>query len=322
MDALEVPWWAWTGVGGFVALATVADVAVFGRRPHAVSMREAGIWSGVWFALGLAFAGVLWAVAGGQHGGEFLAGYVIEKSLSVDNLFVFAMIFGAFGVPSAYRQRVLLWGVIGALVLRAGLIFAGAALLDRFHAVMYLFGALLLVTGIKMARGGAEHEVHPERNVVLRLVQKVVPTQTEYDGHRLFSRSTGRRLATPLLAVFTVVATTDVLFAIDSIPAIFAVTEEPFIVLTANVFALLGLRALYFLLDGMLDRFVHLSKALAAILVFVGTKLLLVDVWHVPIWLSLLAIGGILTVGIVASLRSTRAVPADMAADAPLERVV
>jgi tellurite resistance protein TerC len=302
---MDVPMLAWAAFAAFVIVMISLDLFVFGRRPHKVTMREAGIWSAIWLTMGLSFTGVVWWWQGAERGGEYLAGYLIEKSLSVDNIFVFAMIFTYFAVPTAYRNRVLMWGVLGALVLRAILIFAGAALLKEFHFVIYLFGGLLIATGIKMAlhKGG---EIHPERNPVLRLVNRFVPSTTEYDGHRVFTRENGRRLATPLFAVFVVVATTDVMFAIDSIPAIFAVTDEPFIVLTANVFALLGLRALYFLLDGMMHRFIYLQPALAAILVFVGCKMILVDVYKVPIWASLMVIASLVAVGVVASLRATR----------------
>jgi tellurite resistance protein TerC len=298
----------WTAFGAVVLVMLALDLFVFGRRPHEVTMREAGAWSAVWLSLGLAFTGVVWATAGGERAGEYLAGYLIEKSLSVDNIFVFALIFGYFAVPLAYRPRVLMWGILGALVMRAVLIFVGAVLLDRFHVVVYVFGALLVITGIRMARHRNTH-VDPGRNPLVRLVGRAVPTHDEYDGHRLFTRVRGRRMATPLVTVFVAVATTDLVFAIDSIPAIYAVTESPFIVLTANVFALLGLRALYFLLDGMMHRFVHLQAALAAILVFVGTKMLLVDVYKVPVWASLLVIVSLVAVGIVASLRSTRRAP-------------
>jgi tellurite resistance protein TerC len=301
---MDVQWWIWVAFATFVLAMILLDLVVFGRRPHEVTTREAAAWSTVWLTLGLGFGGVVWAWQGSTRAAEYTAGYLIEKSLSVDNIFVFALIFSYFAVPLAYRQRVLLWGVIGALVLRAILIFVGAALLDTFHVVIYLFGALLVATGIKMALAKG-HEIHPERNPALRLLRRAVPIAADYDGQRLVTRQHGRRVATPLAAVFVVVATTDLVFAIDSIPAIFAVTDEPFIVLTANVFALLGLRALYFLLQGMMQRFRYLQPALAAILVFVGTKMLIVDLYKIPVWASLGVIAVILAAGVALSLRAS-----------------
>lgn len=304
---MTIDWWMWALFALFVVGMLLLDLLVFGRRPHEVTLREAGIWSAVWLTLGVAFTGVVWAWFGPQRGSEYIAGYLIEKSLSVDNIFVFAMIFSWFAVPGEYRQRVLLWGILGALVLRTVLIFGGAVLIESVHATIYVFGALLIATGIKMARH-KQTDIDPARNIVLRLVRRVVPATDEYDGHRVFTKVDGVRVATPLLAVLVVVATTDIMFAIDSIPAIFAVTDEPFIVLTANVFALLGLRALYFLLDGMMHRFVYLAPALAAILIFVGTKMLLVDVYKVPIWASLTVIASLVGIGVAASLAATRTV--------------
>jgi tellurite resistance protein TerC len=252
-------------------------------------------------ALGVAFGVGVWAVAGGEHAGEYFAGYLIEKSLSVDNIFVFALIFGYFSVPAKYQHRVLFWGVVGALVMRAGFIAAGATLLDRFSWTVYVFGAFLLVTGVRMARQRDDH-VDPSRNPLLRLLRRRVPMTEGYEGQRFVVRRAGRLLATPMLAVLLVVETTDVVFAVDSIPAIFAVTDEPFLVFTSNAFAILGLRALYFLLAGMITRFAYLKIGLAAVLAFVGVKLLLTHVVHLPIWLSLGVIAGILGTALVASL--------------------
>jgi tellurite resistance protein TerC len=240
-------------------------------------------------------------VAGGTFAGEYFAGYLIEKSLSVDNIFVFALIFGYFAVPAKYQHRVLFWGVVGALVMRAGFIAAGATLLDRFSWTVYVFGAFLLVTGVRMARQGDDH-VDPSRNPLLRLLRRRVPMTEGYEGQRFVVRRAGRFLATPMLAVLLVVETTDVVFAVDSIPAIFAVTDEPFLVFTSNAFAILGLRALYFLLAGMITRFAYLKIGLAAVLAFVGVKLLLTHVVHLPIWLSLGVIAAILGTALVASL--------------------
>jgi tellurite resistance protein TerC len=277
------------------------DLLVFHKEAHAVSTREAAIWSVVWVTLGLSFGVVVWLWQGPDAGGEYLAGYLIEKSLSVDNIFVFALIFGYFAVPAKYQHRVLFWGVVGALVLRAGFIAAGATLLDRFSWTVYVFGAFLLVTGVRMARQRDDH-VDPSRNPMLRLLRRRVPMTEGYEGQRFVVRRAGRLLATPMLAVLVVVETTDVVFAVDSIPAIFAVTDEPFLVFTSNAFAILGLRALYFLLAGMISRFAYLKIGLAAVLAFVGVKLLLTHVVHMPIWLSLGVIAGILGIALVASL--------------------
>jgi len=294
----------WAAFIGVVALFLALDLFVFHREAHAVSMREAAAWSAVWIALGLTFGGLVWIWQGGTAAGEYLAGYLIEKSLSIDNIFVFALLFAYFGVPLAYQHRVLFWGVVGAIILRAGFIVGGAALLDRFHWVIFLFGGLLVVTGLKMALN-SHADVDPERNPVLRLARRCVPIVDQYHGQRFFVRDAGRRVATPLFAVLLAVETTDVMFAIDSIPAIFAVTRDPFLVVTSNVFAILGLRALYFLLAGMMHRFVYLKYGLAAILVFVGAKMLAADLYHVPIWASLAVIATVVTVAVVASLRKT-----------------
>jgi tellurite resistance protein TerC len=247
-------------------------------------MREAAAWSVVWLVVAVAFGAVFWAWQGGEAGGQFFAGYLLERTLSLDNVFVFAVILAYFAVPAAVQPKVLSWGIALALVLRLVLIVAGAALLDAFHATFYVFGAVLLFTAWKLVRREG-HEVAPERNRALRLLPQ-------------------RLRAKPLVVVFVVVATTDLVFAIDSIPAIFAVTSEPFVVFAANAFAVLGLRALYFLLAGMMDRFVYLSHGLALILAVVGAKMLLIDVWHPPIWLSLGIIVAVLGATVVLSLRA------------------
>ena len=298
---MDVPLYVWAATLGAIAAMLALDLLVLHRDAHEVSMREAALTSSMWVALGVLFGVGVWVVAGGEYAGEYFAGYLIEKSLSVDNIFVFALIFGYFAVPAKYQHRVLFWGVVGALVLRAGFIAAGATLLDRFSWTVYVFGAFLLVTGVRMARQKDEH-VDPGRNPLLRLLRRRVPMTDGYEGQRFFVRRAGRLLATPMLAVLLVVETTDVVFAVDSIPAIFAVTDEPFLVFTSNAFAILGLRALYFLLAGMITRFAYLKLGLAAVLAFVGVKLVLTHVVHLPIWLSLGVIAGILGTSLVASL--------------------
>ena len=306
---------AWLAFNVFIVGMLLLDLFVLHRHAHVVSLREAAITSTGWVVLGLAFGGFIWWWLGAGAAGEYLAGYLIEKSLSVDNVFVFVLIFSYFAVPAAYQHRVLFWGVLGALVLRGVFILAGAALLEALDWVLYLFGLFLLFTAYKMMRH-SEMALDPQQNRVLRLVGRLIPISSEYDGQRLFTRKGGALVATPLFAVLVVVETTDVVFAVDSIPAIFAVTRDPFIVFTSNAFAILGLRALYFLLAGVAHRFVYLKTGLAVILAFVGTKMLIADFYHVPVWISLSVIATVLTVSIVASLRSGREL--DAAHEAPL----
>jgi tellurite resistance protein TerC len=296
--------WAWGAFVGLILLLLALDLFVFHREAHEVSFREATKYSVFWIALGLGFGGLIFIWLGPKAGGEYLAGYLIEKSLAVDNIFVFALIFGYFAVPARYQHRVLFWGVVGALVLRAGFIAGGAALLESFHWMIYVFGGFLVFTGIRMA-GHRNEGMHPERNPALRLFRRLVPTTDGYRGQRFVVRHAGRLMATPLMAVLVLVETTDVIFAVDSIPAIFAVTGDPFLVFTSNAFAILGLRALYFMLAGMIERFVYLKVGLAAVLVFVGAKMLLGGVVEVPIWASLLAICSMIGASILVSLRAT-----------------
>ena len=302
--SISVDWWVWAAFVAFVLAMLALDLFVLHREAHRASTKEAAAWSAVWVTLGLVFAAVLWWWQGAAVAGEYLAGYLLEKSLSVDNIFVFVLIFSYFSVPAAFQHRVLVWGVIGALVMRATFIAAGAALLERFDWVMYVFGAFLLFTAFRMARH-REVEVHPDRNPVLRLVRKFVPMTSGYDTQKIFVRRGGKRLATPLFAVLVLIETTDVIFAVDSIPAIFAITTNTFVVFTSNVFAILGVRALYFLLARMVGRFRYLKVGLAAILGIVGLKMMLSEVYHPPIWLSLGVIAVILAVSVVASLRAT-----------------
>lgn len=298
-----VPWWVWLALLGFITVLLVADLLLVHRRAHEISFKEAAIESAVWISIGLSFALVIMAWQGGPAAGEYLAGYLIEKSLSIDNVFVWAVIFTFFGVPAMYQFRVLFWGIFGALVLRAIFIFGGVAIIERFEWVLYIFGAFLLYTAWKIAHHD-EAEVHPESNVALRLVRRVVPSTNELDGQKLFTRANGRRLATPLFAVLVMIETTDVVFAVDSVPAVLAVSREQFIVFSSNAFAILGLRALYFLLAGMSDRFRYLNVGLGVILGFVGIKMLVSGFYHLPTWASLAVIAVVLTVSVVASLRA------------------
>ncbi|TQS28466.1 TerC family protein [Microbispora sp. KK1-11] len=305
---MSVPLWVWAAVLAVILAMLAVDLFAH-RRAHVVGVREALSWSGVWIALGLGFGVVVWLAWGPEAGGEYLAGYLIEKSLAVDNVFVIALLFSFFAVPRELQHRVLFFGVLGALVFRAAFIGAGAVLLDRFHWILYVFGAFLLYTGVKMARHSAI-EVHPDRNPVLRAMRRLIPVTDSYQGQRFLVRQDvdgrdgrpGRRwAATPLLAVLVAVETSDIVFAVDSIPAIFAVTSEPFLVFTSNAFAILGLRAMYFLLAGAMHRFGYLRYGLAAILVFVGAKMLLADVYKIPVWLSLAVICACLVVSVGAS---------------------
>ena len=297
--------WLWVGFNLFVLAMLAVDLGIFHRHAHAVSLREAGIWSTVWIALALLFNLGVWKFLGPQPGVEFLTGYLIEKSLSIDNIFVIALLFAYFKVPDQYQHRVLFWGILGALVMRAGFILAGAALLERFHWIIYLFGAFLVLTGIKMALA-PEQGLEPEKNPVLRLVRRLMPVTADFRGPSFFVREGGRRAATPLFLVLVMVEFTDLVFAVDSIPAIFAVTRDPFLVYTSNVFAILGLRSLYFLLAGVMHKFEYLKLGLAAILVFVGAKMALVDWVKIPAGVSLGVIAAILGVAVAASLVAAR----------------
>ncbi|MBJ7261208.1 MAG: TerC family protein [Acidimicrobiia bacterium] len=299
--------WLWAGVIGFIVIMLLIDLFIFQREAHEVSMSEAIKWSCFWVFCGLTFGGIIFLIGGSKPAGEYMAGYLIEKSLSIDNIFIFALILSYFAVPLKYQHRVLFFGVLGALVLRAIFIVLGSAILENFAWAIYLFGALLVVTGLKLAVQ-KETEVHPERNLILRLVRRISPMTPDYRGEAFVVKEAGKWIATPLLAVLIVIETTDVVFAIDSIPAIFAITQDTFIVFTSNAFAILGLRALYFVFAGAMGRFVYLKIGLAVILVFVGIKMLISDLYHIPIGLSLGFIATALTVSIVASLRATREV--------------
>lgn len=290
----------WIGFTTLILALLALDLGVFHRDAHPVGFREALLWTGVWVGLAAAFNVWLAASYGSERGLEFLTGYLIEKALAVDNVFVFLLIFSAFAVPAAYVHRVLFWGILGALVMRALFIVVGAALLERFHWVMYVFGAFLVVTGLKLLVQ-REGELHPERNPIFRLFARCIPSVPEYHGPAFVVRRAGKLLATPLLLVLVCIETSDLVFAVDSIPAIFAVTKDPFIVYTSNIFAILGLRSMFFLLAGVMDRFHYLKVGLALVLSFVGTKMLLTDVYKIPIGWSLAAIFGILAAAIAAS---------------------
>jgi tellurite resistance protein TerC len=300
-----VPWWAWAAVVAFTLVLLALDLFVLHREAHEVSLREAGWLSAFYASIGLGFGGLMWVWRGPEAGGEYLAGYLIEKSLSVDNIFVFALIFSYFAIPAKYQHRVLFWGIIGAIAFRAIFIALGAVLLNNFDWIVYVFGAFLVYTGIKMARGHSV-EVHPDRNPIIRLMRRFIPVSKELRGQKFLFREGGRWVATPLLAALVAVETMDIVFAIDSVPAIFAITDDVFIVFTANVFAILGLRAMYFLLAGTIPRFAYLQTGLALVLVFVGAKMFLTDVGKLPVWISLGVITVIIGTAVGASLWKAR----------------
>lgn len=291
----------WIGFTLFVLALLGLDLGVFHRKSHAVTTREAFTWSLVWIGLALTFnVGIsLWF--GPERGLEFLTGFLIEKALAVDNIFVFVLLFSYFAVPAAFQHKVLFWGIIGALIMRAVFIIIGGVLLQQFHWIMYIFGAFLVLTGIKLLVQ-QDVAIHPERNPLFRMFTRFVPSVSEYQGDRFFVRQAGRWLATPLLLVLVSVEITDLIFAIDSIPAIFAVTSDPFIVYTSNIFAILGLRSLYFLLAGIIHQFHYLKTGLALVLAFVGMKMLIADIYKLPIGVSLAVIAFLLGSAIVASL--------------------
>jgi len=316
MDTFAPPWlWTFFVVSVIVALAV--DFMVMRQQgAHTVTVREAIRWSIVWVALSFAFNGLIWWAVWSESGAaeanvkamEFLTGYLIEKSLAVDNIFVFLMIFTYFAVPPNFQKRVLMIGIVGAIVLRTVMILVGAWLIQQFHWVLYVFGAFLLLTGIKMW-WAAGQEPDLESNPALKLLRRVMPVSKHFDGEKFFTVANGKRIATPLLLVVALVALTDVVFAVDSIPAIFAITRDPFIVLTSNVFAILGLRAMYFLLAAMAERFHLLSYGLAVVLVFIGSKMLLIDVFKIPVAVSLGVVFSILAVTMILSVRTAPKLP-------------
>lgn len=307
--------WLWVIFNLFVLGMLALDLGVFHRKSHAVSGKEALMWSVIWISLALIFnAGIYFywhkmmpnsSYSNSEAALAFFTGYLIEKSLSVDNIFVFILIFSFFAVPAGYQHHVLFWGILGALVMRGTLIAVGAALLNEFHWIIYIFGGFLIFTGIRMALHRNE-EIHPENNPLIKLVKRILPVTENYEGDKFFIRRAGKWIATPLFLVLLVIESTDLIFAVDSIPAIFAVTENPFIVYTSNVFAILGLRSLYFLLANVMDKFQYLKLGLAVVLSFVGVKMILVDIYKMPVLLSLGIIASILAISVVASLWKTR----------------
>ena len=312
----QAPTWLWLVFLVFVVLALVVDFVVLKKQgAHKVSVPEAIRWSAIWVALSLAYNGLLWWGFAEAHGPEvgqtkaleFLTGYLIEKSLAVDNIFVFLMIFTYFSVPAAYQKRVLMIGIIGAIVLRTAMILVGGWLISQFHWILYVFGAFLALTGIKMW-WAADQEPDLESNPALKLLRKLMPVSPHFDGERFWTRHKGVRIATPLLLVVALVGFTDVIFAVDSIPAIYAITADPFIVLTSNIFAILGLRAMYFMLAAMAAKFHLLSYGLAVILVFIGTKMMLIDLYKIPVLVSLGVVIGILAVTMVWSVKTAPAI--------------
>lgn len=312
---MDLPLWVWFAFLGGVLVMLALDLGVFHRKAHAVSVREAAIWSAVWVTLALSFGAGVWLLMGPDKGLEYLTGYLLEKSLAVDNIFVFVLVFSALATPPAYQHRVLFWGVIGALVMRAAMIFAGAALIERFHWILYVFGALLLITGARMLLQRHEEAVDLERNPAMRLARRMFRISNAYDGQKFFTVRDGVRMATPLLLALVFIEFADVVFAVDSIPAIFAVTTDPFIVFTSNILAILGLRSMYFLLAGVVHRFVYLKTGLSVILLFIGSKMLLLDVVKIPVAVSLGVIAAVLATSIVASLVATARVRAPAATE-------
>ena len=296
----------WIVLGVTIAVVLTLDLLVFNREAHAPSFKEAALFSAFYISLGLAFGVLVFLTRGATDGAAYLAGYLLELSLSVDNVFVFALIFSAFVVPLQYQHRVLFYGILGAIVFRAIFIGLGAAIIESFHWAIYIFGVLLLITGYRMWAQRNEHMIDPTNNPLLRMFRRIIPTTDGYRGQRFVVHEAGRRLATPLLAVLVVVESSDILFAIDSVPAIFSVTTDTFLVFSSNAFAILGLRSLYFLLAGAVDKFRYLKPGLAALLIFAGIKILIADFFPIPIPIALAIIVGILVVAIGGSILADR----------------
>ena len=291
----------WAAFMGLVLALLALDLGVFHRSAHAVTIKEAAIWSVVWVVVSLAFNGFVLYQFGPDRALEFANGYLLEKALAVDNIFVFVAVFGYFAVPSTLQHRVLFWGILGALFMRGGFIGIGSVLIAKFHWILYVFGGLLVITALKMMFG-SEEEVDPERNPVLRVFRRFVPVTSEFHGARFTVVKEGKRFATPLLVVLTVIEVSDLIFAVDSIPAIFSVTTDPFIVFTSNICAILGLRSMYFLLAGVIDKFHYLKQGLAFVLLFVGVKMLIMDVYKIPTAVSLGVVAALIAGSIGLSL--------------------
>ena len=299
---MHVTLWGWIAFNLFILFLLALDLGVFHRKSHAVSTKEAALWTVAWISIALIFNAGVYYFAGHDAGLQFLTGYLLEKSLSVDNIFVFVLLFNLFAVPPIYQHRLLFWGVLGALIMRGALIGVGAYLVSQFHWVLYLFGIFLVFTGIKLLFQKDDETIEPEKNPLVRALRRLMPVTSTYRGEKFFVREAGKLAATPLFVVLLIVETTDLLFAFDSIPAIFAVTQDPFIVYTSNVFAILGLRSLYFLLASVMDKFRFLKVGLSGILVFIGVKMLVMDIYHIPIGASLGVIAGVLTLSVLASI--------------------
>lgn len=299
----QLPWWAWVAFFAFIAAMLALDLGVLQRDAHAVTMKEAIGWCIVWITLAVSFGGVLWWWRGGELAQQYLAGYLVELCLSVDNVFVFILVFSYFKVAPRYQHRVLFWGIIGAVVMRAVFILVGVSIINRFHWVLYIFGAFLVYTGIKMALpGSAEVDVDPDHNFAVRIFRRFYPIAKHNDHGHFFVRQDGRRMATPLFVVLIIIETTDVVFALDSLPAVLAITSDGFVALTSNIFAILGLRSLYFALSGIMQLFRFLKIGLAGILVFIGVKML-IDHWvDISTTMSLAVIGSVLTASVLASV--------------------
>jgi tellurite resistance protein TerC len=302
---MEVNATFWIGFNVFVLLMLALDLGVFNRKAHVVSVKEALSWTGVWISLALIFNGLIYYWFGEPKAIEFLTGYLIEKSLSIDNIFVFVLVFGYFQIPAIYQHKILFWGIIGALIMRVIFIFAGVALIEKFHWTIYIFGLFLIYTGYKMFTE-KDTKMEPEKNPVIKFFRRIMPVTDQLHGDKFFVKLDGKKYATPLFLVLILIETTDLIFAVDSIPAILAITQDQFIVYTSNVFAILGLRSMYFALAHVVDRFVYLSYGLAIILVFVGTKMLIIDIFKIPTFIPLLVIALILTGSIVLSFMKTR----------------
>ncbi|MEO7599408.1 MAG: TerC family protein, partial [Opitutus sp.] len=301
--AVAVPAWAWVAFLVFIAAMLALDLGVFQRDAHEVKMKEALGWCAVWLTLALAFNAVVWRWQGAEIGQQFLAAYLIELCLSIDNVFVFILIFAYFKVPSKWQHRVLFWGIIGAVLMRAVFILVGVSVMERFHWVLYVFGAFLVYTGVRMALPGkGEAQVNPDHNPVVRVFRKIYPVAPQNDDGRFFVRQNNRQMATPLFIVLLVVETTDVVFALDSLPAVLAITKDGFVALTSNIFAILGLRSLYFALNGIMQLFRYLKLGLAAILVFIGMKMLSEHWFNISTTISLGVIAGVLAASVLASV--------------------